>query len=396
MDENRTEENERLVIPEPKCFGPDLSYERVAPLGKCKPTADWPISGLETGVELLEESARVFMRYVAVPREVADAIALFVAGAHAHDVAVTSPILALLSPEPRCGKTTALRIIGELVPRPMSTSNVSEAALYRMIEEDKPTLLVDEVDTFLAHRKTLIGILNAGQTRTAAFVVRAAPKDGGIVKSSVWCPKVVAGIGKLPPSLYDRSILIPLKRRRHDETIERLGLNVPTELIDLHARLAGWIESNLDALANADPVLPEALNDRAADNWRLLVAIADLAGGDWPDRARAAAVKLSASSAGTTETDAVMLLSDIRQIFAEIGGDRLKSADIASRLGEMEERPWPEWRHGRPITPAQIAAMLNRYEIKPNTQRFGQETAKAYLLVQFEDAFARYLGPKPG
>jgi hypothetical protein len=345
------------------------------------------------GGELLDCVVRILSRYLTLPKEAIDTVVLWTVFTHAHEVAVISPILALLSPEPRCGKTTALELISRLVPRPMPTSNISPAALYRSIEIEKPTLIMDEADTFFPNGRSMVGMVNSGHVRTAAVVVRAAA-NAGIIKSSTWCPKVIASIGSLPVTTSDRSIIIPLKRKRHDEKVERLREEAESEFSALRESAATWAKSHLETLRIADPGIPEALNDRAADNWRLLIAIADLAGGDWPERARIAAVKLSASTAGAKETDPAVLLSDIRQIFKDAASDRLKSAGIASSLGQMEERPWPEWRHGRPITPVQIAVLLDRYSIKPSTHRFGQETAKGYLLAQFEDAFARYLKPE--
>ncbi len=329
-------------------------------------------------------------RHLVLPVGAADAIALWIVHAHALDAARHSPILALLSPQRRCGKTTALDLIRELVPAALATANITTAALYRGIEEMKPTLLVDEADTFLSRDLAMVGVLNAGHARTSAFVIRAA-QDVGIKIHSVWCPKVMAAIGQLPTSLADRAITILLRRRRRDEKIERLGSNEDDRLTALRDVIANRVSSDLAALKETKPYIPEGLNDRAADNWRPLLAIAEAAGGEWPERGRRAALALSSASNDRDETEGSLLLSDIREIFAEKESDQLKSAEIVARLVQMEHRPWPEWRRGRPITPVQVASILNLYGIRPETHRFGSETAKGYLLLQFSDAFNRYV-----
>jgi putative DNA primase/helicase len=309
-------------------------------------------------------------------------------GAHAHDAARISPLLALLSPDRRCGKTTALELIGSLVPRPLTTANVTSAALFRVIGTIKPTILIDEADTFVRLDQSLVGILNAGHVRTSAFVIRAT-SDAGIRSHSVWCPKVLAAIGSLPTTLVDRAIIVRLSRKRSDEIVERLRLDHSQDFVKIASFVAHWAKDNLEHLRWADPYVPEMLNDRAADNWRSLLAIAELAGGEWIERAQMAAIALSRMT-DDDETDETLLLADIKMIFSESGCDRLRSTEITAALTQMEHRRWPEWRNGRPITPVQMARMLDRFDIHPTTHRFGETTDKGYLLAQFADSFARY------
>ena len=140
--------------------------------------------------------------------------------------------------------------------------------------------------------------------------------------------------------------------------------------------------------------VPEELHDRAADNWRLLLAIADRAGGPWPEKARRAALELSAVKAEEADTIRTLLLSDIRGVFREKEVDRIKGETVGMALASMTDRPWPTFDKGRWITPTGIARMLRPYGIAPETIRFGEETAKGYRLSAFEDTFARYLPPE--
>jgi hypothetical protein len=87
-----------------------------------------------------------------------------------------------------------------------------------------------------------------------------------------------------------------------------------------------------------------------------------------------------------------MILRDIRDIFAaRLGVDRLSSATLVDALGAMENRPWSEWRNGKPITAAALARLLGPFGITPGTKRHGSATFKGYLLADFADAFESYL-----
>jgi putative DNA primase/helicase len=328
-------------------------------------------------------------RHLVLPPGAADAIALWIVNAHCHDQAWISPVLALVSPDRRCGKTTALNLIRYLVPRPITTSNISPAALYRVIETRSPTILIDEADTFLKQNQTLLGILNAGHVRESAYVTRVSDRaPDGIQDFRVWCPKVLAMIGTLPPTLEDRSIVIRFSRRSQSESIERLRGHGDDELERLREAVAQWATKNLDINKGRAPDIPVELSDRAADNWRQLLTVADMAGVNWGLRARSAAISLS----GQKQDEAVgdLLLADIKQIYSVTGADRLRSAVIISELTAMEHRPWAEWKNLRPMTPVQLAKILSRYGIGPETHRFGGLLAKGYLLFQFTDAFERY------
>lgn len=343
------------------------------------------------GAALLEALVRTFTRYLALPDGAATALALRTVHAHAHVVAVVSAILALVSPEKRCGKTTTLHLLGALVPRPLPASNITTAALFRAVEHFRPTLLVDEADTFLQDREELRGVLNSGHARAGAIVVRTVGDDYEPRTFSTWAPKAIALIGDLPGTLEDRAVVVRMRRRAPGEEVERLRLDRLHELEPLRRKLARWTEDNADRLREADPELPDGLHDRARDNWRPLVAIADAAGGVWPERARKAAGVLSGAEAGEDSSAGVMLLSDLRDLFEARNVDRLASKDITDALAEMEERPWPEWRRGNPLTARSLARLLKPFGPSPKQLRVEGEKVRGYELEDFRDAFRRYL-----
>ena len=311
---------------------------------------------------------------------------------HALDAFDISPRLAITSPEKGCGKTTLLDLIGHVVPRPLPTSNATPAVIFRSIEAGRPTLLIDEADTFLAGRDELRGILNSGHRRSGAFVLRCEGDNHDPRRWSTWAPIVIAMIGRLPDTLEDRSIGIRLRRKRRDERTERFRADRNPELEQLAQDIARWAETNLAAIGESDPELPEALQNRTADNWRPLIAIADIAGGDWPQHARHIAERSVAARKEAT-SEGAMLLEDIRILFMREGASRLASADLVLPLIQMEGRPWSDLGYGRELTPNSLARLLRPYGIRPRTVRDGKHTFKGYMRDDFADAFERYLAP---
>ena len=189
-----------------------------------------------------------------------------------------------------------------------------------------------------------------------------------------------------------------LQRKGTGETVERMRApGARANLAALAAKLARWAEDQGPALGT-DPAMPPELNDREQDICVPLLAIADQAGGGWPKRARDDLVALfgrRAKEAGTMENGA-MLLADIREIFDEIGDTHTPSAALVGRLSEMEERPWPEWRQGKPMTANQLAKALRDYGVGPRSIRCGTAVVRGYKREQFEEVWTRYLPAKEG
>jgi hypothetical protein len=172
------------------------------------------------------------------------------------------------------------------------------------------------------------------------------------------------------------------------EAVEYFRADRLDEFASLRSKAARWAQDNAQAFTEADPRVPDEItSDRARDNWRPLLAIADAIGGTWPDRARQAAVVL-AGVESAAESASVMLLEDLCDLFTTQGSRRLPSEVIVEALINMEERPWPEWYHGRPITARGVARLLKPFGITPDTVK----TPRGYSRKDFEDAFSRYIG----
>ena len=362
---------------------------------KVEPWAD-PVDG----AQLLEDLVEAIKGYVVLTVMQAYAAALWIVFSHAHDGFDVSPRLVAKSPQKRSGKSTLFNILFRLVAKPKLLSGITASALLRVIEIFSPTMLVDEIDAVMSGDKevaqALRGLLNAGFNRAGAKLIMSVPTREGYEprEFSCWAPVALAGIGKLPDTVRDRSIELEMKRKLPSERVKKLRRRDGAELHELARKLVRWAEDNLAALRTAVPAMPEGLNDRAADAWEPLVAIADRAGGAWPARARAAALSLSGEGKDDDNIDA-LLLADVRAVFVAKGGDRIAGKDLIAALNALEDRPWSEWSRGRPMSQSQMSRRIGEYGIVSGAIRtgFGAETARGYYFRKFEDAFARYLPP---
>ncbi len=342
------------------------------------------------GADVLEDVVDTLRRFVVMAGEQGVAEALWIVHTFLMSQIDISPILAITSPTPRCGKTRNEILLKALVCRPLLASSLTPAAIFRTIEKARPCLLIDELDTFLAVSDELRGILNSGHTRDAAFVIRAVGDDHEPRLFSTWAPKALAMIGRLPPTLKDRSIEIRLERKKKGEEVPPLRAGTLASLEPLRRKVARFAADIAEFMAGHEPEIPGELNDRAADNWTPLLAIADAAGGEWPERARRAALALSGADTEEGEVG-VLLLEDLKAIFEERGADRLPSAEIVEALVTLEDRPWPEWRHGKPLTVNGLARLLRPFGIKSKQYREGLERFRGYELEDLQEAFSRYI-----
>ena len=353
--------------------------------------ADDPVDG----AALLDDLRKVLRKYILLPAGADIAIALWILHAWTHDSCEISPILTLTSPTKRCGKTSAMILLLFLTPRSELAANVSTASIFRYIEAEHPTFLIDEGDSFLSASDEMRGILNSGHTKAGATVIRVEEQDGELTtkRFSTWAPKAIALIKALPETLADRSVILRLMRKPKAAKVERLRKRDSIEFKRLRSRAARWVSDHSLKLIDADPPVPDTLHDRAADNWRPLLAIADLAGGDWPALARKAACDLS----GVEEDGSlgVLLLADVREAF---GTDKvMRSSDLIAKLTADPEGPWAEYNRGKPLTQRQLARMLCEFGIVSDTVHpHGLPQGKGYKRVDLEPQWEAYCPSEPG
>jgi len=306
-----------------------------------------------------------------------------------------SPRLLITSPAPRCGKSTLLELLRATCSRPLLAANTSAAAVFRVVEAAAPSLLIDEADSFLTACEELRGILNAGFESTGRVLrVEEAQRELRPRAFRCFAPVALAGIGRMPGTLEDRSIPIVLQRAEAESRSRLTKLRAPgarDALASLARQCARWAADSRDCLPLA-PDVPSALNDRQADISVPLLSIADLAGGDWPDRVRRALLTLFGSDRDRSTIDlGSQLLADCYAVFTETGSGRITSSELASRLAGIETSPWGEIASGRPITPHRLAKLLAPFGIKPVTIRVGLEVCRGYLRTDFEPSWCRYL-----
>ncbi len=353
-----------------------------------------PVDGADLGDRL----AHLFRRFAVLPDHGAIVLTLWTLFSYCLDLFQIAPRLDLSSPEKRCGKTTVLGLLRQLVFRAVLASGITPAAIFRVIAAHKPTLLIDEMDTFIEANEELRGILNSGHTRDAATIIRCDGDTHEPKCFSTWAAYAFAHIGKIPDTLEDRSIRLPMRRKLPGEHVASLRQTGPAavalqaELGALVRQIARWIEEHKAKIALANPSPLEGLSDRAADNWMPLLSIAEILGGAWPEQARKAALALSGQAATDNESLKVELLRDIQGVYEDNGRDRLASADLCNLLALLEERPWGTWKHGKPITPVQLSRLLKPFGVASRAVRIeGQGTPRGYYLDDFKDAFERYI-----
>jgi hypothetical protein len=349
-----------------------------------------------SGKRLLDEIHAFLCQYVAFPEpEQADAVALWIMHTHAFNAAEATPRLSIQSAEKQSGKTRLLELLDLLVRSPLSVASISASAMFRIIAEGPTTLLIDEADSIFDGRggraEDLRGLLNAGYRRGGA-VARVGGRSKSVERFRVFAPVALAGIGALPDTVQDRSIIIGLKRRRASETVGKLRRReVEADAFALRAELARWVEDHIAAIANQRPEVPAELGDRASDIWEPLLAIAHQAGAEWIERALAAATVLSARAVTDDRSPGARLLADIRHLLDRGNRHRISSNDLVAALRDLEDGSWDDAFDTRTM-----AKLLRPYEVRPRLLRFGDAVVRGYERRDFDDAFSRYLADPAG
>ena len=343
-------------------------------------------------VRLLAAVERFIRRFVVLSNDQAAAVTLWIAHTHVIEAFDCTPYLQITSATARAGKTRLLEASEPLVARPWLTGRTSAAALVRKVDKESPTLLLDESDAAFGGEKeyaeALRGVLNTGYRRSGRTTLCVGSSTNMTFRDfSTFGAKCIAGIGQLPTTVADRAICIELRRRTKDESVERFReRDARIQAEPIHTALAAWGGRAVESLRGARPMLPPALNDRAQDVWEPLLAIADLAGDLWPERARRAAVALM----GDVSDDDINieLLTDIHAVFEDASAPFISSKDLVTQLCGMDDRPWGTWGKGKGITGHRLARMLKPFGVEPTPDEQGK--ARGYYRERFEDAWTRY------
>jgi len=350
------------------------------------------------GAVILDTLRAALARYVVLPStEAADAVTLWIAASHAQPAWAHAPRLVIRAPEKRCGKSRLLDIVEATCHSPLITVNASTAAIYRSIDDDPPTLLVDEADTIFGGtagksadtNEDLRGLLNAGHQRNRP-AIRWDHTTRTLEKCPTFAMAALAGIGAMPDTIEDRAVIIRMRRRAPGEKVSPYRFRRDRPALRATAEhLASWLRPHLTLLEKAEPAMP--VEDRAADTWEPLVAVADHAGQHWPARARAAVVALTAQ-ATTSASDSlrVRLLAGIHAAFDLLGNpSEARTEDLLAALNGDTEAPWAGLGPAG-LTGKKMGDLLAPFEISSETIRFTVGQAKGYRRAAFADAWARY------
>jgi hypothetical protein len=357
------------------------------------PPSDDPVDG----ATILNALHAALTRYVVLPsREATDAVVLWTAASHAQPAWAHAPRLVVRAPEKRCGKSRLLDIVEATCFRPIMTVNASTAAVYRSIgaTEGPPTLLIDEADTIFGPKagdgnEDLRGLLNAGHQRGRP-TIRWDPNARTLERIETFAMAALAGIGQMPDTIEDRAVIVRMRRRGPGERVApyRVRRDGPA-LRDLANRLTRWLAAHLADLERAEPPMP--VDDRAADTWEPLIAVADLAGRDWPARARTAVTVLTAEAEDNAHlSTGVRLLVDLRAAFTALGDP--PAAATTELLGVLNTDPDAAWSGSGPngLTGKRLGDLLREFDINSGNIRFPVGRAKGYLREAFTDAWNRY------
>jgi hypothetical protein len=360
-----------------------------------KPTDAVPTDG----ATLLDQVRGAITKYVILPTDHdLNAVALWIAASHGQPFWACAPRLVIRAPEKRCGKSRLLDLVEAQCYQPLITVNASPAAIYRSLgESDPPTLLLDEADTIFGPKaggeanEELRGLLNAGHQRNRP-ALRYNAALSSVERIPTFAMAALAGIGAMPDTIEDRAVVIRMRRRGPDEHVApyRHRRDAPA-LSLLRQQLRAWVRANGKALEAAAPEMP--LEDRAADTWEPLIAVADLAGGEWPERARQAALALTAAKEASDEQPkTVRLLEDCRTAFGQAVA--LPTEVLLARLKEDPEAPWATYG-GRDdgLTAMRLGALLKEFDIRSVRWRVDGVMLRGYIREAFDDAWQRYCPP---
>jgi hypothetical protein len=350
--------------------------------------------------------AAFIKRFIVLTDEQADAIALWAAYTYTWETAEHAPLLIINAPRRACGKTMLQDIVLSLSNRAMGTANTSASALFRIVEIHRPTVFVDEADTFLAKNEDMQGLINSGHRRGKPLWRTEKVGNELVPKAfDVFCPKCIAGIAlerHLAEATMSRGIVINMRRRLPAERVERWS-RVHADAAESLTRGLAWIGLHKrEEIECADPQLPEALSDRDQDNWRPLFAIAQCAGPDWAERAKQAALKISANR---TDVESISddLLKDLRDIL-EAHDAKLRATpnankslryiateDLLEALIQCEDSDWARYSRGEQLTSKQLAKLLAPYGLRPKTVRIREGmTPKGYEIAMLREVITRY------
>lgn len=356
-----------------------------------EPPDPWPDA--VDGVAVLDEVQAMLARFVVADSPTLHAATIWAAFTHFIDSVKVAPIANITAPEKNCGKSTLLGCFARLTQCPMKTDSISPAAIFRIMDMYRPTLLIDEVDAFLKDNESARNILNSGHEPNG-HVIRVVGDGHEPRQFRTFGAKALCGIGSIQSTLQSRSIRLELRRKLPKEQAENLKFSDALEWQTLQRKLARLATDHSATVRKAGPCSLSGLSNRAGDNWQPLIAIADAVGGHWTKTIRAAAWQLESLETESPEIGCE-LLADVQAVFDDRRVSRIRSRDLLYALLNDDESPWPTWNRGKPLSARQLARMLKPYGGVSRDLRIGTSVQKGYKREDLDESFTRYLTATP-
>lgn len=357
------------------------------------PLEPWPEP--VNGAELADEIKALFDRYLYLPNGASASVTLWVMHTYALGCFEITPRLAILSPMPGCGKSTLMDLICMLSYRPLMLSSITAAAMFRIIAEYKPTLLIDEADTFLRGNEELRGIINAGYEQGGKVSrVEVVNKKQVVSLFPCYGACAIAGIGGMHKTIQERSVNVVIERKTHADKIERMRKREIREITpDIQRKCLRWASDHAEQLSAARPNMPLYMGDRATDIWEPLFAIAETISPEWLEQINKAAKALNKTQPNEDDSSMrLQLLADIKSIFDEQPNQQtFVSTWLVNKLNELEESPWSDFGYGRGLSVHSLARQLRFFNILSVQLRNKFDRNRCYERKDFLDAFSRYL-----
>ncbi|MFE7506542.1 DUF3631 domain-containing protein [Promicromonospora sp. NPDC057488] len=356
------------------------------------------------GALVLDQVRAAIRKYVILPSpEAMTAVVLWAAATHVVPFLGSAPRLVIRGPERRCGKSRLLDMLEALCWQAFMGVNVSHAALSRTVHfagNEPPTIMIDEADAMFgpkagADNEDIRGILNAG-FQPGRTVPRYDAGRQEVEHLRTFAMAALAGIGAMPDTIEDRAVVVRMRRRAGGEKVAPYRLTRDrADLITLSEVLHTWARSKRVKIGTPVESLP--VEDRAADTWEPLIAVADAAGGEWPRLARHAAVVMNQEKEESIELSVqTRLLIDARAAFEN--DPQVSTAALLNRLKADEEAPWATYGP-QGLTPRRLGLLLREFDISSKNIRIkGKDGSdvqvKGFRREDFEDSWARYCPPE--
>ena len=398
-DEYRTREfleQHPELIPQIESFTPEVEAKLItAPASDVKAPSLTSTDSEVDGEALVADLERFITSYVILPPQTSLPLAAWTLATFCYGVFDSFGYLLVVSPTVCCGKTRLLETLSLVVSEPRRIASSSEPALFRIIEEFGPTLMLDEAETLNSRgdrSEYLRSLINAGNRRDAV-VTRCEGKEFKVKEFNVYCPKIIAGIGRFPHTIRDRSIILPMQRRKRSEKVSRFIFREVRPVGEmLRQRAEAFIERQREQIEGAYLKLDlQFLEDRDCEAWEPLFAVMSVADPSRLPELRDCAEQLSKSkaSADADESLAVKLLSDLRDVWPR-NKPHVYTRELLALLRDLGESPWSTEVD---LNPHKMARLLRGFDVRSRKVRVGDGTGKGIVLEELESAFRRYLPP---